>query len=126
MTRLCIAKNAKRISYLQSLSKSSLLKKGLRMNPVVALSVVQLEKQKTEAKVAAASVVADFPVDHAKCFQLFAPLAEKTPRFLSDRRVTNQFIAVSVLFLNHVTTIRSFNLKTFPGISLERSFVFVK
>ena len=64
-----------------------------------------------------ASAVVDFPVDHAKFSQLFALLAEKIQWFLSNRLVKNRFIAVSVLYLNHVTNIKSFNVETFPALS---------
>jgi len=57
-------------------------KKGSRTNLDVVLSAVQPEKQKMEVKVAAASAVVDFPVDHAKCSQLFALLAGKIRWFL--------------------------------------------
>jgi len=73
--------------------------------------------------VAAASAVLNFPLGHAIGSQLFAHHVEKKPRFLSDREVTNRFIAVSVLYLNHVTTIKSFHVLTFPGLCLGRFFV---
>ena len=66
---------------------------------------MQLEKQKTEAKVAAASAVVDFPVDLAKCSQLFALLVEKKPRFLSNRLRIDLFIAANAMYPRHVITI---------------------
>ena len=61
------------------------------MNLDVALSAVQLKKHKQEIKAAVAMAV-----KNAKCFQLFALLAEKTQLFLSNRLVKNLFIAASV------------------------------
>ena len=42
-------------------------------------------------------------VKNAKCSHLFALLVEKKRWFLSNSLVTNRFIAVSVLYPNHVT-----------------------
>ena len=87
------------------------------MNLDVAQSVVQLEKQKTETMVAAASAVADLPVDHEKCSQLYARLAEKKPRFRSNRLRIDLFIAENAMYPQHVTIIKSFMRKTFlPGL----------
>ena len=57
-----------------------------------------VKDQKTETKVAAASAVVDFPVNHAKSSQLFALLAKKKPRFFSDRLRIDLFIAVSAMY----------------------------
>ena len=65
------------------MNKRSMLKKGSRTNLDVALSAVQLKKHKPETK---AAVVA-MAVKNAKCSQLFVLLAEKIPRFLSNRLV---------------------------------------
>ena len=62
-------------------------------------------------------------IKNAKCSQLFTILEENNVRFLSDRLVTNQFIAASVMSLDHVTTIKSLFVETFPGLSLERSLL---
>ena len=65
-----------------------------------ALSAVQLKKQK-ETKAAVA-----MDVKNAKCSQLFALLAERKLLFLSNRLVTNLYIAVSAFNLAHATTIK--------------------
>ena len=95
-----------------------MLKKGSRTNLAVALSVVQLEKHKTKAVVAMA-------VRNAKCFQLFALLAEKTQLFLSNRLAKSLSIAASVLYPQHVTTGKSFIVETFPGLRAWEGFLFV-
>jgi len=73
-------------------------------------------------QVAAASAVLNFPVDYAIGSQLFARLAEMSRWFLSNRRAKNLFI-VSALVPNHVPTIESFNVETFPGLSAWEGFL---
>jgi len=68
----------------------------------VALSVLQLKKHKPETKAAVAMAV-----KNAKCSQLFALLVEKTQLFLSNRLVTNLYIAASAFNPAHVTITKS-------------------
>jgi hypothetical protein len=95
-----------------------MLKKGSRMNLDVALSAVQLKKRKIKVAVAMA-------VKNAKCSQLFVLLAEKIRLFLSNRLVTNLFIAASVLYSANVITGKSLIVETFPSsrASLGRFFL---
>ena len=65
--------------------------------------------------------MAPMPVKNVKFSQLFA-LAEKKPRLISDRRAKNWFIS-SALVLNHVTTIRSFNVVIFLGFWAWEDFL---
>ena len=87
------------------------------MNLDVALHVVQLGKRKPEGRVVvvAASAVVDFPMDHAKCSQLFARLAEKQRLFLSNRLRIGQFIAENAMSHQHVTIFKSFMVQTFSA-----------
>ena len=89
------------------------------MNLDVALGVVQLENHKPEVKAAAVAM----SVKNVICSPLFVLLAEKTPRFLSNRLVTNQFIAVSAMYPQHVTTFKSFNVETFLGFRAWEGFL---
>ena len=62
-------------------------------------------------------------VKNAKCSQLFVLLVEKKLLSLSDRLVTNRFIAASVLFPLHVATGKLLIVETFPSLrSLGRFF----
>jgi uncharacterized membrane protein len=81
-----------------------MLKKGSRTNLDVALSAVirVAKKHKPETKAAVAMAV-----KNAKCFQLFALLAEKIQRFLSNRLVKNLYIAASVFNSANVITGKS-------------------
>ena len=106
--------------FVQQVNKSSMLKKGLLTNLDVALSAVQLEKQKTEPKVAAAMLV-----KNDKCSQLFALLVKKKPLFLSNRLRTDLFIAANAMYPQHVTTFRSFNVETFPGLCSWEVFLWL-
>jgi hypothetical protein len=105
------------ISNFQHLNKSSTLKKGSRTNLDVALSAVQLKKHKPETKAAVAMLV-----KNAKCSQLFALLAEKKQRFLSNLLVTNLYIAASAFSPANVITGRSFIVKTFPSLTAWEGF----
>jgi len=89
-----------------------MLKKGSLTNLDVALSAVQLKKSKPETKAAVA-----IPVNNAKCSQLFALLAEKKLRFLSNLLVTNLSIAASAINPAHAATGKSLIVETFPGLS---------
>ena len=109
------------ISIFQHLNKSSMLKKGSPTNLDVALSAVQLKKSKPETKAAVA-----IPVNNAKCSQLFALLAEKKLRFLSNHLVTNLSIAASAINPAHVATGKSLIVETFPGLSAWEGFFFLE
>ena len=103
------------ISNFQHLNKSSMLKKGSRMNLDVALSVVQLKRHKPETKAAVAMAV-----KNARCSQLFALLTEKIRWFLSNCLVKNLYIAASALYPRS----KSLRIETFPGLmSLGGFFV---
>ena len=67
--------------------------------------------------VAAALAVVDFPMDLAKCSQLFARLAEKKRLFLSNRLRIDLFIAENAMYHQHVTIFKSFNVETFPSFT---------
>ena len=109
------------ILIFQRLNKSSMRRKGSLMNLVVVLSAVQLKKHKPETKAA----VADIPVNNVKCSQLFALLAEKKLRFLSDLQATNLYIAVSAINPAHVATGKSFIAETFPSLNAWEGFFFI-
>jgi hypothetical protein len=80
----------------------------------------QLQKHKSETKATVAMAV-----KNAKCFQLFALLAEKIRLFLSNLLVKNLYIA-SVLYPQHVATGKSFIVETFPGLRAWEGFFVTK
>jgi hypothetical protein len=99
-----------------------MLKKGSLTNLDVALSAVQLKKNKPETKAAAVAI----PVNNAKCSQLFALLVEKKLQFLSNHLVTNLFIAASAINPAHVATGKSLIVETFLGLSAWEGFFFLE
>ena len=109
------------ISNFQHLNKSSMLKKGSLTNLDVALSAVLLKKNKPETKAAAVAIL----VNNAKCSQLFALLAVKKQRFLSNLLATNLYIAVSAINPVHVATGKSLYSRNLLGLKCLGGFFFI-